>query len=1286
MNRASKFACGIVLLSGSLSASTTTTTTLTSVTPLAPEYGQTITMVATVTPSTASGSVSFVDRGVLVGSAKLNASGVAQATTLTLAAGPHSLVAIYGGSTSGGYLASQSAALPYIVTAGAGASFGTAVSYAAGTMPFAVAVGDFNGDGKADLAAANNNSGNVSVLLGNGNGTFQTAVNYPVGTNPRFVAVADFNGDGKPDLAVANWGTSNVSILLGNGDGTFQTMTNYATGPQPPSLAVADFNLDGFADLVVADSDSNSVSVLLGKGDGTFQPKVDYTAGGGAISVAVWDFNGDGFPDVAAANYAGNVSVLLGTGTGAFQPAANYPAVSIGASVAVSDFNDDGKADLAVSNQGGSFSILLGNGDGTFQAAVNHTSTSYFAAVGDFNGDGKSDLVEANYGINSVGVLLGNGNATFQTVTNYPVGTQPIFVAVGDFNGDGIQDLAAADEGGGVSVLLGSGVAAIPSTSITLVSSASPITYGQPVTLTATVVPSSAPGTVEFLDGGTLIATKALTSGQAQITTSLLPSGANALHAKYVGVAGVWQASLSNTVQQQVNAVAAFGFVPQVTYAAGSEPDSVAVADFNLDGKADLAVADALGGVDILLGNGNGTFQPPLIYGAGALPVAVAVGDFNGDGKPDFAEADSEGFEVWVQLGNGDGTFQTAVGYATGAGPFSVAVGDFNGDGKPDLVVAYVGLVGPGGVSLLLGNGDGTFQPAVNFATGTNPHSVAVADFNGDGFADLATAGGLAVMLGNGNGTFQAAVPYAAGPSPYFVTVGDFNKDGKPDLAVADNISSGTGSVSVLLGNGDGTFQTAVSYPVGTNPTSAAVADFNGDGKPDLAVSNGGSGNLSLMLGNGDGSFQAAVNYVTGTGPKSVAAGDFNGDGRTDLAVANEGSNNVSILLGNATALQFYPVTPCRVADTRLGQGFTGPFGPPSLAADVSRPFPILASACSIPASAEAYSLNLTVVPTEPLGFLSAWPTGEAYPGVSTLNSSDGSTIANAATIVAGISGSITALASNPTDLIIDINGYYAPAVPSGLEFFPLTPCRVADTRTSQPFTGGFGPPSLIANASRDFLIAASPCVPGSGAAFSLNMTVVPDGTLGFLSTWPAGQPFPSVSTLNSPDGTTLANAAIVPAGTSGGIDVLASNNTDLIIDINGKFAAPVPGGLQFYPVTPCRVADTRSSQPFTNQFGPPSLLENVARNFPIQSSPCGIPVTAEAFALNMTAVPQGTLGFLSAWPTGQPYPGVSTLNSTDGYVIANAAIVPAGTGGGITVLASNPTDLIIDVVGYFAP
>jgi hypothetical protein len=229
------------------------------------------------------------------------------------------------------------------------------------------------------------------------------------------------------------------------------------------------------------------------------------------------------------------------------------------------------------------------------------------------------------------------------------------------------------------------------------------------------------------------------------------------------------------------------------------------------------------------------------------------VGDFNGDGWADLAVANDGSHNVSVLLGNGDGTFQEAQNFATGPRPVSVVGGDFNRDGVQDLAVAYRGSVRPvvpGGVSVLLGNGDGTFQAPLNFAIGSLSTSVAVGDFNGDKVLDLAVADAgsydILVLLGNGDGTFQAARNFAAGNGPYSVAVGDFNRDGRQDLAVAiypDN-------VSVLLGNGDGTFQGAQIFGAGTFPSSVAVGDFNLDGLPDLAVANNRSDDVSVLINN----------------------------------------------------------------------------------------------------------------------------------------------------------------------------------------------------------------------------------------------------------------------------------------------------------------------------------------------------------------------------------------------------------------------------------------------------
>ena len=378
------------------------------------------------------------------------------------------------------------------------------------------------------------------------------------------------------------------------------------------------------------------------------------------------------------------------------------------------------------------------------------------------------------------------------------------------------------------------------------------------------------------------------------------------------------------------------------------------------------------------------------------------------------------------------------------------------------------------------------------------------------------------------------------------------------------------------------------------------------------------------------------------------------------------------------SGLAFYPVTPCRVADTRNANG---PFGGPILSAGSSRGFAIPSSACNIPATAQAYSLNITVVPPAALGYLTAWPTGQTQPYVSTLNSSNGAIIANAAIVPAGTGGAISIYVSDSTHVIIDINGYFGgPGGSGALAFYPVTPCRVADTRNAN---GPFGGPSLASGATRSFTVPQSSCnIPAAAQAYSLNMTAVPQGALEYLTTWPTGQAQPIVSTLNALQGQIAANAAIVPAGANGAVSVFVSDPSNVVIDINGYFGPPGgTGALYFYPVTPCRVADTRNA---TGAFGGPSLGAGSTRTFLIPSSSCGLPSTALAYSFNMTVVPPGSLLYLSTWPAGQMQPVVSTLNDLQGQVIANAAIVPAGTSGGISIFVSDATNLVIDVNGYF--
>jgi FG-GAP-like repeat/FG-GAP repeat len=596
-----------------------------------------------------------------------------------------------------------------------------------------------------------------------------------------------------------------------------------------------------------------------------------FPAGGGALSVAIGDFTHDGRPDVIVANSrTSTVSMLASQPDGSLDPPVLFGTGPDGsAAVVVGDVNGDGLLDVIYcdgisTDSFSSVGVLLGLAGGGFSPAVTYPVQrgAKWVTLCDMNGDGTLDILAANsdpFYSHSISILFGDGHGSFGSRRDIDfavtpgVGVSLTCVVAGDLNGDGRNDMVAAGPGGTVVyVRLANADGTFQS----------PVAYnvgasGQPIALADV----NGDGHLDIVSGGS---SAAVILGNGDGTFS---------PPRFLGVGG----------------------------------GMPAVADLNHDGIPDIALTEQTS-VAVLLGTGGGNFANPIEYPTGFAAVALAIGDVNGDGLPDIVTANDYSNTVSVLLGNGEGGFGAGLTYPVGATPLSADAGDLNSDGLVDLAVANRDS---GTVSLLAGHGDGTFEASFTLGAGLYPGTVRIRDLNHDGIPDLVFGGaGVTVLLGSGGMNFGPARTYE--DSIFFtgVAVADLNGDGIPDIA-ATRRGTSVGSrppdrqyipgvlVYVFLGAGDGTFVRDTAYAVGRDPFDPIVADVNGDGHPDLVVTNAGDSTISVLLADKNGRLQSQVSYATAGGGIALAVADFNGDGAPDVIVASQSQNQLVLLRGH---------------------------------------------------------------------------------------------------------------------------------------------------------------------------------------------------------------------------------------------------------------------------------------------------------------------------------------------------------------------------------------------------
>lgn len=745
-------------------------------------------------------------------------------------------------------------------------------TYSADLFPAICYNADFNGDGNIDLAVPNRDADNISIMLNDGHGVFNDSVHFFAGDGPISVWAGDFDEDGDNDIAAANYVDGSIDIFLNDGFGTFVLNASYSIGNNPQQVVGADFNGDGNMDLGTTDSE-NAVMILPGNGDGTFGTPMSTIVSQQPVSLYPADLDGDYDIDLAVSHWSpGLISVLLNNGDGTFTIDNTFAIGTGGVRICAADLDNDGDNDLAVAvHYNSTVAVLMNRGFGDFSAPVEYAvgSGPYCVITSDADYDGYLDLVVSNAQSDNISVLRNNGNGTFAPQQVYGVGEFPHTVVSSDFNGDGTMDLATSNtESNDVTVLLNLAFPRIVSISPEQNS------LNVPLSTDIDVVFSMGMDQSSFND------------------TTFLVRGSKSGY-----VTGVY--SYNNATKTAI-------FNPDGNFQPG-EIISVTLTTGVVSDDAYFLEKGATYSFTAEVTDGEGIFALDSTYGSSGNALYISVADLDNDLDQDIVVSTS--VDMGVFLNNGDGSFAPQTSYFYGGDQEELynCTADINRDGYIDIVMARRGSNADNDISIIMNNGDGTFTDYADYPI-LMPRGLVAADFNNDGWIDLATAAyrynyndsnNVSIFFNNGDSSFTRSGYYDVDFPPIAIEAADMDNDGDEDICVA--ISQNY--ITILFNNGNGIFDVGgTDYPVGSVPIGLTSADLNGDKYMDLISANSQTDDISVLLNDGEGSLANRTDYWVGDA-YGVETSDIDNDGDLDLLVACQTSNYTSVLLNNGAGV-----------------------------------------------------------------------------------------------------------------------------------------------------------------------------------------------------------------------------------------------------------------------------------------------------------------------------------------------------------------------------------------------